>query len=75
MGGSPAKCQTKIGNVKNIIGIELLSAAQAMEFRRPLQASGANEALLMSYRKVVPLIEDDRVLANDILKSKTFLFQ
>ena len=76
MGANAAtKCHKVIGNVKNIIGIELLSAAQAMEFRRPLQASGANEALLMSYRKVVPLIEDDRVLANDILKSKTFLFQ
>ena len=59
----------------NIIGIELLSAAQAMEFRRPLQSSELNEALLRSYRKVVPIIEDDRVLANDILKSKIFLFQ
>ena len=64
-----------IENVKNIIGIELLSAAQAMDFRRPLQSSEVNETLLRSYRKIVPFIENDRILANDILKSKTFLFQ
>ena len=76
MGANAAtKCYKVIENVKNIIGIELLSAAQAMDFRRPLQSSEVNETLLRSYRKIVPFIENDRILANDILKSKTFLFQ
>mgnify|MGYP006060724055 FL=1 len=76
MGANAAtKCLKVLGNVQDIIGIELLSAAQAMEYRRPLRSSQINEDLLVDYRKLVPFIEDDRVLSYDIKKSNSFLFK
>ncbi len=64
-----------IQNVKSIIGIELLCASQAMEFRRPLKSSAANEELLSEYRKTVPFIDEDRVISEDIRKSSAYLFK
>ncbi|MDB3904850.1 histidine ammonia-lyase [Crocinitomicaceae bacterium] len=64
-----------IQNVKNILGIELLCASQAMEFRRPLKSSAANEELLSEYRKTVPFIDEDRVISEDIRKSSAYLFK
>ena len=76
MGANAAtKCLKVLKNVQDIIGIELMSAAQAMEYRRPLRSSKVNEDLLTNYRKNVPFIEDDRVLSYDIKKSKSFLFK
>ena len=76
MGANAAtKCFKILRNVQDIIGIELLSAAQAMEFRRPLRSSKVNEDLLLDYRKLVPFIQDDRVLSYDIKKSNSFLFK
>ena len=76
MGANAAtKCFKVLGNVQNILGIELLSAAQAMEFRKPLRSSKVNEDLLTDYRKQVSFIEDDRVLSYDIKKSNSFLFK
>ncbi len=64
-----------IQNVKSIIGIELLCASQAMEFRRPLKSSAANEELLSEFRKTVPFIDEDRIIAEDIKNSKEYLFK
>jgi histidine ammonia-lyase len=76
MGANAAtKCKRVIENVQNIIGIELLSAAQAIDFRRPLQSSKVNEELLTAFREEVSFIESDRVLSNDIHKSNSFLFK
>ncbi len=76
MGANAAtKCLKVLSNVQDIIGIELMCAAQAMEFRRPLRSSKINEDLLLDYRRIVPLIEDDRVLSYDIKKSNSFLFK
>lgn len=76
MGANAAtKCLRVLGNVQDIIGIELMCAAQAMEYRRPLRSSQVNEELLTNYRKKVSFIENDRVLSYDIKKSKSFLFK
>ena len=57
-----------IQNVKNILGIELLCASQAIEFRRPSKTSSKNEILLSDYRKIVSFIEEDRIISEDIKK-------
>ena len=76
MGANAAtKCLKVLGNVQDIIGIELMCAAQAIEYRRPLRSSKVNEDLLLNYRRLVPFIEDDRVLSYDIKKSNSFLFK
>ena len=64
-----------IQNVKNILGIELLCASQAIEFRRPSKTSTKNEILLSDYRKIVSFIEEDRIISEDIKKSKDYLFK
>jgi histidine ammonia-lyase len=75
MGANAAtKLYRVVANVQNIIGIEMLSAAQAIEFRRPLKSSPQNEALILAYRKHISFIDEDRVISRDMNKSTQFLF-
>jgi histidine ammonia-lyase len=55
-----------VKNVRWIIAIELICAAQGVEFRQPAQPSLANAALLREVRVVCPFIEEDRPLGVDI---------
>lgn len=60
MGANAAtKLYRVIENVYAIQGIELMNAAQALEFRRPLKSSKAVEELHAAYRKVVPFVSTD----------------
>jgi len=60
------KLRQIVENAERIAAIELMCAAQGVEFRRPLKASGAVEEALAAVRAVVPRLEQDRVLAGDI---------
>ena len=76
MGANAAtKLYRVLQNVENIVGIELLCATQAIEFRRPLKSSAENEKLLSEFRKVVSHIKEDRIISEDIKKSAQFLFK
>jgi histidine ammonia-lyase len=73
MGANAAtKCRRVVLNVQRILAIELMNAAQAMEFRRPAKTSAALEQLHSAYRANVPALEYDRVLSVDIEKSIQF---
>ena len=54
------------GNAAGIIAIELLAAAQGIEFHRPLKSSRALEAALKTLRRAVPRYDRDRFFAPDI---------
>lgn len=74
MGSNAAtKLYRVVMNVERVLAIELMNAAQAIEFRRPLRSSAHNEALLADYRKVVPFIENDEVMYPHIASSIKFL--
>ena len=60
------KLRQIVENVERIVGIELMCAAQALEYRRPLRSSPEIERAHAAVRKVVPRLERDRVLAPDI---------
>jgi histidine ammonia-lyase len=60
------KLRQIVENVERIVAIELMCAAQAVEFRRPLRSSPQLEAVHDAVRKVVPRLEQDRVLSGDI---------
>jgi histidine ammonia-lyase len=60
------KLRQIVENVERIVGIELMCAAQAIEFRRPLQSSEPLESVLAAVRAVVPRLEQDRVLSGDM---------
>lgn len=60
-------------NLERILAIELYSAAQALEFRKPLKTSKFLEDFVAEYRKYVPFIEKDCVMYIDINNSVNFL--
>lgn len=60
-------------NTMTILGIELYTAAQAIEFRRPLKSSDYIERLLSDFRKQIPFVDDDRVMYPEIEKSVRFM--
>uniref|UniRef100_A0A2A4Z0T6 Histidine ammonia-lyase n=1 Tax=OCS116 cluster bacterium TaxID=2030921 RepID=A0A2A4Z0T6_9PROT len=53
-------------NLNYILGIELLCAAQGIEFRTPLTTSTPLQAVVKRLRQDVDTIKDDRYLAPDI---------
>ena len=60
------KLRQIVEHVERVLGIELMCAAQALEFRRPLKSSRRIEEAHAVIRGVVPRLERDRVLAPDI---------
>tara|TARA_B100000925_G_scaffold270609_1_gene233242 strand:+ start:98 stop:868 length:771 start_codon:yes stop_codon:yes gene_type:complete len=56
-------------NLNVILGVELLCAAQGVEFRAPLSTSAPLSKVLKRLRKSVESIGDDRFLAPDLEKS------
>ncbi len=74
MGANAAtKLHKILDNLELILGIELLNAAQALDFRRPLRTSPFLEGIVEEYRKVVPFVKDDVVMHDLIVKSREFL--
>ena len=55
-----------LGNIDKILAIELMYAAQAMEFRRPNTFSKIIEENFAIIRSKVDKLEDDRILKDDI---------
>jgi histidine ammonia-lyase len=62
-----------LDNLEYILAIELMTACQAIEFRRPLKSSAVLEAAHDFVREAVSFAEEDRVFANDIQKIKTLI--
>jgi len=55
-------------NLANIIGIEMMCAAQAFDFRRPQKPGVGTMAAYDVIRKYVSHLENDRVLYPDVIK-------
>ena len=60
-------------NVRHIIAIELLAAAQGIEFHRPLKSSNSLEEVQALIRKHVPALTTDRVFGPDIGAIETLI--
>ncbi len=74
MGANAAtKCLRVVENIETILSIELMNASQALKFREPKNSSPFIQSFLKPYRSVVPFVEEDRVLAEDIHASIAFL--
>jgi histidine ammonia-lyase len=74
MGANAAtKCLRVINNVEKVLAIELLSATQALEFRRPMKSSPVLEELMSGFRRVISFNEADRVLHNDMKAAIGFI--
>jgi histidine ammonia-lyase len=74
MGANGAvKCKRVIDNVEKVLAIELLTAIQAIEFRRPSKTSPVLENIITKFRSKVSINEADRILHDDMMASITFL--
>ncbi|MHC2990784.1 histidine ammonia-lyase [Pontibacter sp. HJ8] len=74
MGANAAtKLYKVVQNVERVLAIELMNAAQAMEFRRPKRTAPPLEEVVANYRSQVPFVSTDRVMSPDIEKSIGFL--
>lgn len=70
---SGRKLNTVLDNLEYILAIELLTACQAIEFRRPLKSSVLLEAAHDQVRQFVSFAEEDRIFADDITKIKDLI--
>ena len=74
MGANAAtKCLRLIQNVEKVLGIEMMTAAQALDFRRPLKTSPVLEDLMNQFRNVVSFNDADRILHTDMINSINFI--
>lgn len=74
MGANAAtKLHKIIDNLKYIAAIELMNAAQGIDFRRPLKSSPLIEKMMEAYRKEVKFVDDDVVMKDYIADTMRFL--
>lgn len=74
MGSNAAtKLWRVVQNTERILAIELMNAAQALEFRRPLRSSKLIEDIFAAYRTIVPFVDNDTVMYPYIATSVKFL--
>jgi histidine ammonia-lyase len=57
-----------LDNACNIVAIELLAAAQGIEFHRPQRSSPVLEEIVAALREVSPPFSEDRSLSADIMR-------
>lgn len=76
MGANAAtKLMTVVENVYEVLAIELFTAAQALDFRRPERSSPAVERVITAYREVVPFLRSDVVMYEHMAATKAFVKQ
>lgn len=65
---SGRKLNQVLDNLEFILAIELMTACQAIEFRRPLKSSAVLEFAHQYVRKFIGFAEEDRIFADDVNK-------
>ena len=60
------RLHTMLDNVADIVAIELLAAAQGIEFHHPQRSSPPVEDVMAAIREISPVYEEDRSLSSDI---------
>lgn len=63
------KCWKVLKNAQTVIAIELLTAAQAIDFHKPLKCGKGTEAAYATIRKSISHLAKDRILHDDIQKA------
>ncbi len=65
---SARKCYQVLKNTQTVIALELLAAAQALEFLKPLKCGEGTNIAYQTIRKFIPPLKDDRIIKEDIDK-------
>jgi histidine ammonia-lyase len=67
---SARKCREIVGNAEDVIAIELLCAAQALDLFTNMKPGEGALAAYQVIRQTVPHLEKDRILSSDIAAVK-----
>lgn len=67
------RLHTMLGNTADIVAIELLAAAQGIEFHRPKKSSPSVEQAIAAVRSVSPSYKEDRSLSREVAKVATMI--
>ena len=74
MGANAAtKMYRVVKNVQRVLAIELLTAAQAIDIRRPKQTSPILEGIMKRLRSRVGFMDKDRILHDDLIAAEQLL--
>lgn len=74
MGANGATKVIKVlDNISTILAIELFNASQALHFREPAKTSQFLTKVVQDFRKDVPLVLEDQVMATHIQNAKRFI--
>jgi histidine ammonia-lyase len=68
---SALKLRQVVENAEHVLAIELMSAAQGLDYRHPLKAAREVEEARVAVREVLPRLAEDRVLSGDIERLAT----
>ncbi len=63
------KCWRILKNAQTVIAIEMMTAAQGIDFHAPLKCGKGTDAAYRTIRRSIPHLEEDRVLHDDIQTS------
>ena len=63
---SARKCREVVQNAENVIAIELMCAAQGLDLFTNMQPGAGTQSAYGVIRKVVPHLEKDRILSEDV---------
>lgn len=74
MGGTSAyKLQRVVDNCEQVLAIELLTAAQAVDLNRDLRLSPLTEPVYRELRNRIPVLDEDRVMADDMAEARHYV--
>ncbi len=74
MGANAAtKCYRVVENVKKLLAIEMMNAAQGLEFRKPLRSSHKVESFVAQFRKYVDFNLQDKVMYTEMQAALRFV--
>lgn len=62
------KLKRVVENTRNVLAIEAMAVAQALDFLAPLKSSKPGQAAHSAIRSVCPTMEKDRVMYNDFVR-------
>jgi histidine ammonia-lyase len=71
--GAARKLRDVLANLRRILAVELVCAAQALDFRQPLAPGPATGAVRALLRERVPTLEADRPVAPDLAAAEELL--
>jgi len=62
-----------IDNISTVLAIELFNASQALHYREPKKTSPFLQDVINNFRKVVPILLEDQIMATHIKNAKNFV--